>query len=75
MDNGFSPGSASDIVKFQVERNVVSLYKNFLNMLEDIRDGEPVNYERQRKRILDIGNNAIREIEAQIDLFDINFKR
>lgn len=77
MDKGstFSPGLAADIIKFQIERNITSLYKNFLIILEDIRDGEPINYERQRKRILDFGNGAIREIETQIDLFEINYKR
>lgn len=75
MENGsIERGSAADLTKFQIERNVMSLCKNFLIVLEDIRDGTPIDYQKQRKRVLDAGNNAIREIESQIDLFNINYK-
>lgn len=74
MENGFTRSSASELVKFQVERNVAALFKNFLIILEDIRDDEPFNYERLRKRVLDAGNGAIRDIEEQLDLFKIDYK-
>lgn len=75
MDQGFNPGSAREIINFQVRRNISALFKSFLVTLEDIDDGIALDYERQRKRVLDLGNEAIREIQSQLDLFDVDYKR
>lgn len=53
---------------FHVNRKLTGLYKQFLFVLEDIRDDkynvkDPRVYQQTRKRILDVGNDAIREIE------------
>jgi hypothetical protein len=57
---------------------VVNLYKNYLFILEDLqKDGYNIpeeEYQRIRKRILDYGNDTIREIEENLENFDIELK-
>jgi len=63
-----------DLLKFQVNRNVINVYKDFLNIAEDLhRDGHIKNekYQFLRKRILDKGNDCIRELEILINKFDL----
>ncbi len=74
MEQGFNTDSAGNLFKFQLRRNVAGLFKNFLIILEDIDDGIPLDYERQRKKVLDLGNTAIRELESQLELFKIDYK-
>ena len=67
-----------DFIVFQVRRKVTNLYKNFLFVLEDMQESgyeipEEV-FQRARKRILDYGNDTIREIEENLDKFDIRLK-
>ena len=67
-----------DFIAFQVRRKVTNLYKNFLFILEDMQDSghdipEEV-FQRARKRVLDYGNDTIREIEENLDQFDIRLK-
>ena len=67
-----------EFLKFQLRRKVTSLYKNFLFILEDL-DSKAYNmdeesYQRYRKRILDHGNDLIREIEEDLDKFDIKLR-
>ena len=67
-----------DFLKFQVTRKVTNLYKNFLFILEDLQ-GEDYNiseeaYKRSRKRVLDHGNDSIREIEEYLEKFEIRLK-
>ncbi len=63
---------------FQVRRKVTNLYKNFLFILEDLEDsGYQIPdevYQKARKRVLDYGNDTIREIEENLDKFDIKLK-
>ena len=63
---------------FQLRRKVVNLYKNYLFILEDLKkDGYDIpeeEYQRIRKRILDYGNDTIREIEENVENFDIKLK-
>lgn len=67
-----------DFLKFQVTRKVTNLYKNFLFILEDLQDEDynisEESYKRSRKRVLDYGNDSIREIEEYLDKFDIRLK-
>lgn len=71
--------SAKDFARFQVNRKVTNLYKQFLIILEDIRDEKydisEDKYHRLRKRVLDFGNDAIREIDESLDKLDISLKK
>ena len=67
-----------EFLQFQVQRKVVSLYKSFLFILEDLKaQGYVIDeemYQRCRKRVLDQGNDTIREIEDYLNNFDIRLK-
>ena len=72
MDN-----NVNSFLKFQVRRKVTNLYKNFLFILEDLKDKEynsEEDYQRHRKRVLDYGNDAIREIEETLDSLEVRIK-
>lgn len=82
-----------EILAFQVHRNIVNLYKRYLNLIEDLQE-EHVNmlnklnkkidletlknvdyfdenkYNYIRKKILDLGNETIREISKNLEFFD-----
>ena len=67
--NNFVIGATSNEVK--------KLYLSVLYSAEDLaRQGKISDDDFQflRKRILDYGNNAIRNIEVQLDNFDFTFK-
>lgn len=81
-----------DLLSFQTHRNIINLYKRYLNIIEDLQE-EHVNmlnklnskvdqqtlknvdyfdenkYNYLRKRVLDLGNETIREIDKTLDLF------
>ena len=67
-----------EFINFQIQRKVVNLYKNFLFILEDLKeqgyDIPEEEFQRIRKRILDYGNDTIREIEENLDNFEIKLK-
>jgi len=67
-----------EFLKFQVTRKVTNLYKNFLFILEDLKDEDynisDESYKKSRKRVLDYGNDTIREIEEYLDKFNIRLK-
>ena len=71
------PLKAKDFVKFQARRKIIGLCKNVLFMLEDVRDEKGVitneQYQRIRKRVLDYGNDAIRELDENLDQVKIVF--
>ena len=73
-----SSKNSRDFMAFQVRRKVTNLYKNFLFILEDLEDsGYQIPdevYQKARKRVLDYGNDTIREIEENLDKFDIKLK-
>jgi len=75
MDKG---DSAKEFVTFQVTRKVTNLYKQFLFLLEDLQDqGYDIPdevFQRMRKRVLDHGNDAIREIEENLEKLDITLR-
>ena len=76
MDKGSN--SAKDFVTFQVSRKVTNLYKQFLFLLEDLNEqGYDIPdevYQRMRKRVLDHGNDTIREIEENLEKLDITLR-
>ena len=67
--NNFVIGAVSNEVK--------KLYLSVLYSAEDLhRQGkiDEEDFQFLRKRILDYGNNAIRNLELQLDNFDFTFK-
>jgi hypothetical protein len=58
---------------FQLKRKITSLYKSFFFALEDLdADGVKIpeeTYKRIRKRVLDQGNDCIRELEEYFDKY------
>ena len=67
-----------DFLKFQLRRKITNLYKRFLIILEDVCEDQYNNneeaYQKARKKILDEGNDTIRELEENMDQFDIRLK-
>jgi len=69
-----------EFVKFQINRKVINLYKNFFVILEDLQENgflkvSSGSYNRIRKKILDGGNDCIREIEEYLEKLDISIKK
>jgi hypothetical protein len=60
-----------DYLNFQIRRKIINLYKNFFFILEDAKLTDD-QYQKNRKRILDLGNDTIREIEEDINKFNVN---
>ena len=76
-EKGESRSSAKDFVFFQNRRKIINLCKFFLLSLEDVRDDYDIPdeiYERNRKRILDFGNDTIRELEENLEKFEFTLK-
>jgi hypothetical protein len=81
-----------EILLFQTQRNIILLYKRYLNLVEDLQE-EHINmlnklnkkvdletlknvdyfdenkYNYLRKKVLDLGNETIREISKNMDFF------
>tara|TARA_R100000005_G_C4986053_1_gene194389 strand:+ start:280 stop:546 length:267 start_codon:yes stop_codon:yes gene_type:complete len=71
--------SLEEFVKFQINRKVINLYKSFFVILEDLQaEGflkmSSGSYNRIRKKILDGGNDCIREVEEYLEKLDISIK-
>jgi len=70
-------GTDRDIINnffaFQTRRKITNLYKQFFFILEDLQvDGFKIpeeTHKRIRKRILDLGNDCIRELEEYFEKF------
>ena len=64
-----------DFIKFQNRRKTINLCKMFLVLVEDLQeDSDCVSqdqYQRIRKRVLDYGNDSIREFEESVDSFSV----
>jgi len=64
-----------EYIFFQNKRKITNLYKNFLILLEDLREDDynisDDKYQRLRKRILDAGNDAIRQFEEELNNIDL----
>ena len=67
-----------ELFLFQIRRKITNIYKNFFFIIEDLQDlGYNISdeqYSKIRKRILDSGNDAIREIEEQLNQYNISLK-
>ena len=68
-----------EFLQFQVRRKVTNLYKNFLFILEDLQEKryditDDEVYQSCRKRVLDYGNDAIREVEETLESIDVKLK-
>jgi len=60
-----------------IVREVKKLYLSFLYTTEDLANNNKLSEEDfayLRKRILDYGNNTVRNLEEQLDNFDFTFK-
>ncbi len=65
-----------EFIKFHHRRKTINLCKSFLFLLEDLK-GKPVSeekYQKIRKRVLDMGNDSIREFDEHLESFNINIK-
>ena len=64
-----------EYIKFHVRRKTTSLYKDLLFILEDLKEDQynisDKVFSRMRKRVLDSGNEAIRELDTIIDQIKI----
>jgi hypothetical protein len=64
-----------EFILFQNRRKVINLYKNFLILLEDLKeDGYNISedkYQRLRKKVLDSGNDTIRQFEEELNNIDL----
>ena len=92
-------GQLNELLEFQVNRNIIHLYKTFLIMIEDLEDEHRRSFrklkdaipqssslidqadylddekmEYMRKKILDQGNQSLREIIAQLEKFNLTTK-
>ncbi len=67
-----------EFLQFQIQRKVTNLYKQFLFILEDVHTSkdpkDPEIFQRNRKRVLDFGNDTAREIEEYLKNLDIKIK-
>jgi len=72
MQEGFDK---KEYIKFHVRRKTTSLYKDLLFILEDLKEDQynisDKVFARMRKRVLDNGNETIRELETIIDQIKI----
>ena len=69
--------SPENFINFQSKRKILNLCKTFLILLEDSGAEKCLDkdkYQQVRKRVLDHGNDAIRELEEHLSNFNINFK-
>lgn len=63
--------------RFQIERKIINLYKSFLIILEDQRQNRTINteeYQNLRKKVLDLGNDAVRELKEHLDKVTLTLK-
>jgi len=68
----------NNFVVAAVTGEIKKLYLSFLYSSEDLVKGGKLSeedYQWLRKRILDYGNNSIRNLEVQLNSFDFSFKQ
>lgn len=67
-----------EYILFQFRRKITNLYKQFLFILEDVGHSKynisDESYQKYRKRILDAGNDTIRELEEDLNKLDFKIK-
>lgn len=71
-------GTARDILMFQLSTKLINHTKTCLIVLEDLQANgvniSPDQFSHARKRMLDSGGSALRNLETFLDKLDINFK-
>ena len=76
--SGFNQdGKAKEFIFFHNRRKIINLYKQYLFLLEDLKEDYDIPdeiYERNRKRVLDFGNDTIRELDENLEKFEIYLK-
>lgn len=66
-----------EYVQFHFQRGVCRLYKNYLFILEDLKNNRyniNTDYPILRKKVLDDGNDLVRDIESYFDKIDVLLK-
>jgi hypothetical protein len=65
-----------DFIKFHHKRKTINLCKSFLFLLEDMKAQSLTEekYQKVRKRVLDWGNDSIREFDDHLESFEINIR-
>ena len=65
-----------DFIKFHHRRKTINLCKSFLLLLEDMKNENLTEekYQKVRKRVLDGGNDSIREFEEHLENFSIGIR-
>jgi len=95
MDN--NEDKLKSFVYFQIQRNIITLYKKYINLIEDLQEDhinmlnklnskidlqtlknvdyfDENKYNYIRKKILDNGNEVIREIEKNLEKLNFTLK-
>ncbi len=65
-----------DFIKFHHKRKSINLCKSFLFLLEDLKGTSITEekYQKIRKRVLDMGNDSIREFDEHLENFEIKIR-
>ena len=65
-----------EFIKFHHKRKSINLCKSFLFLLEDLKGASITEekYQKIRKRVLDMGNDSIREFDEHLENFDIKIR-
>lgn len=70
----------NNLITVHLDKEVTSLFKSFLEILDELRKENPAilsdqKYEILRKRILDSGNDKLRGIYQFLDFFDFTINK
>lgn len=68
----------NNLLTIFISKEITSLYKSFLENLEDIKIEDKITnekYERLRKRVLDSGNETSRKILQFLEFFDFQINK
>jgi len=68
----FDKQKQKELYVFQIDRNYSSFYKNILFIFEELMDDDQISndqYQRFRKRILDLGNDSSRQLKDYSEIF------
>lgn len=60
-----------ELANFQVKRRVTDLYKTLFSIMEDLKDDGKITdaqYGKLRKRVLDAGNDTIRDLQKILEM-------
>lgn len=66
-----------NFIKGFIKRSITRLFLSFIYMLEDLVSEDKISqedFQRLRKRVLDKGNNCIRDISDELENFEFLFK-